>query len=134
MVVKCVLRYLVGTHNLAICYDKQLTDPHDMTTLLPVGYANANWGNSNADQCSISGVIFLLTGGPILWTTKTQQCVTLSLMEAEINAISKGAHKALFLHCLMPTFISKLDHPIMLYNNNQSLLMIVTALNGMYHC
>ena len=132
--VKCVLRYLIGTCNLAICYNKHLTDLHNMMTLLPVGYTNANWGNSDANQHSISGVVFLFTGGPILWMMKTQWCVALSSMEAEINAISEGACEALFLHCLVPTFIGKLDRPIMLYNDNQSSLMIITTLNGMYHC
>jgi len=49
MAVKCVLRYLIRMHNLVICYDKQLTNSHDMMTLLPVGYADADWGSSDAD-------------------------------------------------------------------------------------
>jgi hypothetical protein len=128
MAIKRVLRYLIGTCNLPICYNKSLINQHNSATLIPIRYADADWGNTNADQCSISGVVFLLTSGPISWMSKMQWCITLSSTKAEINAISKGAHEALFLHHLMPAFVRNLDWPILLYNNNQS------SLKGMYHC
>lgn len=96
MAIKCVMRYLVITHNQVICYNKSLINQHDSATLIPVGYTNTDWGNTNTDNTPSQASFFLLTGGPISWTSKTQQFVALSSTKANI--------KALFLHHLTPAF------------------------------
>ncbi|ELR18371.1 reverse transcriptase (rna-dependent dna polymerase) protein [Acanthamoeba castellanii str. Neff] len=87
MAIKCVMRYLVITHNQVICYNKSLINQHDSATLIPVGYTNTDWGNTNTDNTPSQASFFLLTGGPISWTSKTQQFVALSSTKANIKAL-----------------------------------------------
>ena len=42
MAIKRVMRYLVGTRDLAICYDKQKADLSRSSSLLLIGYTNAD--------------------------------------------------------------------------------------------
>ncbi|XP_074099282.1 uncharacterized protein LOC141527613 [Cotesia typhae] len=72
---KRVLRYLKGTTNLSLVYNR----PVDKIT----GYADADWGNDPADSKSYTGYVFLLAGAAISWKSRKQRTVALSTTEAE---------------------------------------------------
>jgi hypothetical protein len=81
---KRVLRYLKGTRNLGITYRAQhkrtsttLLDANNFYSFSDAAYANAN------DNRSISGYVFLLNGGAIMWGSRKQTMITLSTTEAE---------------------------------------------------
>ena len=76
--VKMILRYLQGTVNFALCYhggDLRLT-----------GYTDADGSADRDERKSTSGYAFILGGGAISWCSKTQACVSLSMMESEYVA------------------------------------------------
>ena len=60
---KRILRYLKGTDNLAVKYQKSSNG-----TL--IGYADADWAGDSEDRHSTSGNLFLMAEGPISWLSK----------------------------------------------------------------
>lgn len=93
--VKRILRYLKGTFNLAVKYEKLKNE-------LMVGYSDADWAGDQEDRHSTSGNnIFLMEGGPISWLSKKQAMVTLSTSEAEYVALSTATQEAIWLRRLL---------------------------------
>ncbi len=125
---KSVMCYLKSMHEQTLMYSKQVLNqsapPSD--PLLPVGYCNADWGGCTIDKKSISGYMFTLAGGPIMWASKTQTTVALSSSEAKLNAMSKAMKQALYIHKLLPPLGINNSRPISLANNNQSSLTLAT--------
>ena len=92
--VKRILRYLKGTLNLAIKYQKSENDPL-------IGYSDADWAGDLDDRHSTTGNIFLMTGGPISWLSEKQAAVALSTSEAEYVALSSVTQEAVWLRKLL---------------------------------
>lgn len=53
-----------------------------------IGYSDADWENDKRDRKSISGCVFTLNGGAIIWHSKKQRTVALSIVEAEYIALA----------------------------------------------
>lgn len=79
---------------------------------------------------SISGILFKYSGGIITWTSKRQQSVTLSTMEAEYVAASEGAKEAIWLGRLFSE-ITSLDTVPVLFIDNASAIKL--AKNSSFH-
>ena len=99
--VKRVLRYLNGRRSLGITYGSNSN---------PVfyGFTDSDWGQDINDRKSISGYVFLLAGGAISWSSKKQNSVALSTMEAEYVALAHATKDSLWLR----TFVSDLGFPL----------------------
>ncbi len=71
-VAKSIMHYLKGMCEQTLIYNKQVlnqsTSPSDL--LLPVGYCDTDWGRCMIDKKSISGYMFTLAGGLIMWASK----------------------------------------------------------------
>ena len=65
--LKRILRYLKGTTNICILYKRDACGPDKC-----VGYSDADWAGDTSDRKSTSCYIFMLSGGPISWSSKNQ--------------------------------------------------------------
>ena len=75
--LKRILRYLVGMHLYGIIYRKSYR-----LTLPLIGYTDTAF--SNADEKKLmTELVFLSAGGAILWKSKKQTIIALSMTEAE---------------------------------------------------
>lgn len=74
--VKRIFRYLKGTPNFGIWYDKS-----DDFTLC--AYTDADWAGSVDDKKSTSGGAFILRGRLVSWLSKKQDRVSKSTADAE---------------------------------------------------
>ena len=73
---KRVLRYLKGTRTYRLHYGGK--DRH-----LPLtGLSDADWAGDKKGHASVSGFVWSLGGGPISWSAKKQNCISLSTTEA----------------------------------------------------
>ncbi|SGZ06091.1 BQ5605_C031g10917 [Microbotryum silenes-dioicae] len=72
--LKHILRYLVGTRNFGIRYQKSF---QPMSAILE-GFVNADHGADPVTRRSVSGYVFMCAGGAISWIAKRQTLVTLS--------------------------------------------------------
>ena len=122
--LKRVLRYLKGTKDLGILYSKAEKDSC-------IGYTDADWAGDQDDRKSISGYVFLLSGGAISWESQKQRCVALSTAEAEYVAMSTATQEAIWLRQLIAEITSSEETPILVYEDNQSAIAI--ARNPQFH-
>jgi hypothetical protein len=83
-----VLRYLKGTRNLCIVFKGQ-----EHTTTI-VGHSDADWGSNSNDRISFTGYVFIVSGGPVSWTSHKQTTVAQSTYDAEYMAISDASREA----------------------------------------
>jgi hypothetical protein len=92
--IKHVIHYLAGTQDLTICFKRSHFNHHKPSTLIPTSYCNANWGNNQPDRKSITGIVFMYSGGPIAWTARFQKSMALWTTEAKLTMISKVTRQA----------------------------------------
>lgn len=86
---KRVVRYLLGTSELALQYSSQASDK-------PICYTDADWARDPSDRKSMSGYVFLLAGAAVIWKVKRQTIVALSTAEAEYIAASYATREAIW--------------------------------------
>ena len=77
--VKRILRYLAHTPTLGLWYPKG-------TQLDLVGYSDSDYARDRVDQKSTSGTCHFLGCSLVCWSSKKQNCVSLSVAEAEYIA------------------------------------------------
>lgn len=92
--IRGVLRYLAGTANLGIRYERNGFD--DL-----IGYVDADWAQCTIDRRSYTGYVTLLSAGPISWESKKQPTVALSSTEAEYMALTSAAKEIQFLRNIL---------------------------------
>jgi hypothetical protein len=120
---KRVMRYLNGTKELKLTYDKK-------TTI--AGYSDASYAEDKIDRKSTSGYVFMMNGGAISWRSGKQKIVTLSSMESEYVALTDAAKEGLFLKQLInEQQPNRINQPIIIYEDNQS--SIKTAQNRIHN-
>ena len=114
---QCIMHYFAGLLNHGIMYmmgDGGL-----------VRYTDANWANNTTNQCSISGYMFLYSGGAVSWMSKQQSTTTLSSMHAKYIATSKAAKELVWLCHLLSKVRENVQGPTTLYINNRAVDLLV---------
>ena len=114
---KRILRYLKGTDNLAVKYQKS-----DNGTL--IGYADADWAGDSEDRHSTSGNLFLMAEGPISWLSKKQTTVALSTSEAEYVSVSAATQEVVWLRRLLTDIQAIPEGPTVIMEDNQGAIGI----------
>ncbi|GMF17006.1 unnamed protein product [Phytophthora lilii] len=89
-----VVRYLLKTKDVGITYDGQLG-----TQL--VAYSDTDWAGNCDDRRSVSGVMLLLCGDPVVWRSTFQKTVALSSTEAEYMALSDCVKACVWMRLLL---------------------------------
>ena len=79
--MKRIVCYLKGTVSHGITYSKSGSN------IEAIGYADADWAEGH-DQKLISGYIFIMSGGVVVWSAKKQGTIALSTLEAEYTMVS----------------------------------------------
>nr|GFB97142.1 retrovirus-related Pol polyprotein from transposon TNT 1-94 [Tanacetum cinerariifolium] len=88
--VKMIFRYLKGTINLGIWYPKD--SGIDLTT-----YSDADHAGCHLDRKSISGSVQFLGDKLVCWSSKKQNCVSISTAESEYVAVSGCCAQVLWM-------------------------------------
>ena len=122
--LKRVLRYLKGTTKHGILYQKEESDQF-------IGYSDADWAGDLSDRKSTSGYIFILSGGPISWSSRKQKCTALSTAEAEYISLSGAAQECVWLRRLSTELGCLPTGPTLIYEDNQA--SIAMAKNPQFH-
>lgn len=114
--VKRIMRYLQGSLNLRLSFSKNKCHKF-------LGYSDADWGSDVNDRRSVTGFVFIRSGGAISWASKRQPTVALSTAEAEYMAISSCAQEAMWLKQLEDEIFGT-SGPMNLLCDNQSAICI----------
>ncbi|GBE79025.1 hypothetical protein SCP_0202220 [Sparassis crispa] len=120
---KCVLRYLSGTRELGIIYGP-IADVKPEDQSIFVGYSDADYANDIRDRKSISGYLFKLGNGTIMWSSKKQTTVASSTTEAEYMASAEAAKEAVWLRTLFKEIGFEQQDPTILFEDNTAAISI----------
>lgn len=121
---KRVLRYLRGTANHGIYYDRNGGN-------VLHGFADADYAGDMDSRRSTSGIVFMLNGGPIQWMSKKQATVALSTTESEYVSASAAAQEAVHLRMLLKDLGYPQTSPTTICEDNQAVINV--SRNQVYH-
>ncbi|KAI5344111.1 hypothetical protein L3X38_011988 [Prunus dulcis] len=114
---KRVLRYVQGTINYGIAYDKG-------KGAVLIGYCDSDWSGSEDDMRSTSGYAFNLGSGAFSWASIKQSSVALSTAEAEYMSAAEATAQAMWLRFVLSDFGEEQVEPTQLLCDNTSAIAI----------
>jgi hypothetical protein len=122
--VKRVLRYIQGTTSYGIRFCRK-------SIVKLIDFCDSDWGGCVDDMKSTSGYAFSLGSGVFSWSSKKQQSVAQSSVEAEYISTAIATSQAVWLKRILEDIGEKQEGAIYLYCDNKS--AIVMAKNPVYH-
>jgi hypothetical protein len=87
------VRYLLKAKDLGITYD-------GMLGAQLVAYSDADWAGNRDDRRSVSGMMLVMCGAPVVWRSTFQKTIALSSTEAEHMELSDCVKECVWLSCL----------------------------------
>ena len=129
-----VLQYLKATLTVGLVYEAVMPtneDP-DLTRRTPRGsgtmeiFVDASFGVSGGK--SISGVVVMYGGAPVMWDSRRQGITALSTAEAELTALVDGLLVGRSIKALLEVLGETVS--MELYNDNRAALILVTGQGG----
>ena len=112
--VKRVLRYIKGTLNYGIRFDKSSDADFKL-----YGFSDADWAGDVNTRKSTSGYICRIGGATISWKSKRQSIVALSSTEAEYVALSSATQEIVWLRSLLAAMGLEQKEATKLHEDNQ---------------
>nr|GEZ34759.1 retrovirus-related Pol polyprotein from transposon TNT 1-94 [Tanacetum cinerariifolium] len=97
LAVKSIFHYLKGTINLGLWYLKD--SGFDLTA-----YSNADHTGCHLDRKSTSGSVQFLGDKLVCWSSKKQNCVSISIAESEYVAVSSYCAKVLWMRTQLTNY------------------------------
>ena len=97
--------------------------PQSPTSL--AGYVDAAHATDLSTRRSITGLAFILCGGPIAYKSKVQSIVYTSSTEAEFVAAVQAAKIAKYLRSILLELDYKQPGPTVLYEDNQAAILMI---------
>ena len=92
------------------------------------GFTYSDWVGSTSDRKSTSGCCFQLGSAVVLWLSKKQKSVALSLAEAEYMAASLATCEAIWLRKLVSGLFDHELGPTVIHCDNQSCIKLMENL------
>lgn len=119
-----VVWYLLTTKDWSLTYG--LTEDA-MRTDGPLGYVDAD-GQMGEDRKAVTGWVFLIDGGAVTWSSRSQPLITLSTTESEYVAATDALKEGIWLCSLIgqifePTY-TIIRGPTDLHSDNQAAIAI----------
>lgn len=108
---KRVLRYLKGTKSNKLCFNSNGGNLE--------GFCDADWANDIDDRKSITGYVFVLSGGAISWQSRKQQTVALSTTEAKYMSLTSAAQEAMWLRGILKELKVIESSAVPIYSDNK---------------
>ena len=117
-----LLRYLKGTRHFKINYG----GGH----LNPLGFPDADFANRIEDRKSVTGYVWFMNNGMIMWISHTQNTVALSTKDAEYIALSECDCEAIARSQFLTELQIPYETPALLCDNTSA---ITIARNPVHH-
>ena len=97
---------------------------HDPNVILPTGYVDSDHARDPDTRRSVTGYLFFLADGPIVWQSRQQSSVALSSMEAEYMSACAATQEAMWLRMVLTELGGVLNRPITMYEDNQACIYL----------
>ncbi|CAL2248615.1 unnamed protein product [Prunus armeniaca] len=121
---KRILRYVKGTLDYGLEYVKG-------KGAVLIGYFDSDWSGSVDDSKSTSGYAFSFGSGVFAWASVKQNCVALSIAEAEYISASEATTQAIWLRFVLEDFGELQTEATPLHCDNISAISITR--NPVFH-
>jgi hypothetical protein len=119
-VAKRVLRYLSGTQNYGLMYEKRVSS----NDIHVNAYCDSDYANSKEDRKSTTGYCVFINGNLISWATRKQPTVAQSSCEAELLALSDVVKEVEWVIMLLTELRQNVVTPATINIDNQSTIKI----------
>mmetsp|Transcript_31089 Transcript_31089/g.39999 ORF Transcript_31089/g.39999 Transcript_31089/m.39999 type:complete len:272 (+) Transcript_31089:77-892(+) len=97
----------------------------------PTTYIDADLGGDRETRKSTSGLVIMMNGGPIAWSSRLQKLCAQSSAEAEISAVVDGVKEALHIRLLCEECgLRKPNVPMTVWEDNQACIQMGHNLRG----
>jgi hypothetical protein len=123
--VKWILRYIKGTVDVGLVYERDHRGKQECT-----GYVDSDYAGDLDKRRSTTGYVFTLSQAPISWRCTLQSTVALSTTEAEYMAMTEAMKEAIWLQGLLDDLGVEQDF---LQVRCDSMSAIYLAKNQVYH-
>lgn len=117
---KRVVKYLMGTKGIRLNFSGGADESFSFRA-----YSDANWAESRTDRKSNSGILCLLNGTPLSWSSRKQGVVATSTTEAEFYAIAEAAKEMMWLRQLLIDMKVPVPSSISISSDNQSAIKML---------
>lgn len=114
--VKRVFRYMKGTSNFGLFYDRNGGKLE--------AFSDADYAGDCKTRRSTSGIVCLQGDAAIMWRSQKQRCVSLSTTEAEYIAGSEAAKEIVWLRRLIEEMTGKAIKPILRIDNSSAVKLV----------
>jgi len=84
-----------------------------------IGYRDSDWGSNVDDRRSITGYVFLLSGGAVSWQAKKQPTLALSSVEAEYMASTQATKEAIWWRTFLKELRVNTSSATLIFSNSQ---------------
>jgi hypothetical protein len=82
---------------------------------------------------STAGEVFMMSGGPVSWSSKKQATVVLSTMEAEYVAMMCSSKQVMWMYSFLNELCMPQEHPALLYVDNMGAAALARDAKGHAH-
>jgi hypothetical protein len=118
--VKRIIRYIKGTLGLGPVYRRPNTPVNPMIRC----YSDADYAGCSNTRRSTTGIVLLLAGNPVIWSSRRQPIVALSTTEAEFIAASAGVKEVMWTKLLAVDLGLPDSTPELLIDNRSTLAVL----------
>ena len=108
--VKRILKYVKGTLDLGVYYTND-------TNCVITGFSDSDWAGNEADRKSTSGVCCFIGNNLVSWSSKKQNCISISTAEAEYVSAGHCATQLLWLKSMIKDYGINQETMVMLCDN-----------------
>jgi hypothetical protein len=123
--VRHLLAYLKGTLDYKITYHRGAANG-----VRPLGWVDADYAADLDTRRSTSGEVFLMSGGPVSWSSKKQATVALSTTEAEYVALTRSSKQAMWMYSFLEELHMPQERPAVLYGDNMGAAALARDAKG----
>ena len=97
----------------------------------PLLFVDADYAGCKITRRSTSGMVILMNGGPISWSSKLQKITAQSSAESEIYAVCEAVKEAIHIKLLCEeTGIRELNRPMAVYEDNSACIALGHSLKS----
>jgi hypothetical protein len=114
MAMKRIFRYLIHTPTFGLWYPKG-------SSFELIGYTDSDWAGDKVDRKSTSGTCQLLGRSLVSWSSKKQNCVSLSTAEAEYVSAASGCAQLLWMRQMLKDYGIHCDKVPLLCDNESAI-------------
>ena len=114
--VKRIFRYLAGTRDLKLTYGG--------SSLELMGFCDSDYAGCLDTRRSTAGIILMLNGGPVYWSSKRMKTVAQSSTEAEYMALALASNDIRWHRQLLKEIGCRQSHPTVIKSDSNGAIQL----------